>query len=421
MKGKILLVVVAMILLSGLKNSRELNEIEIVPAIGIDISDDDKYIISAQVTNIEKKMDSSGSDSSSGSSSDIVVFESKSNSIQEALRSFVNESPQRMYLAHMQLLLISEKAAKKDMIETLDFFLRDNETSNNYILAVTKDTTPQEILTKTSPLLKSPAESMVQSIKATYKYRGTSIDNILSKNLSMLLSDKKELVATSIYLQDSSKEKIPDIDDNKILDNSEEDSSSKETDSSNSSDSSLSSEGKKTNIKIGALSYFKDNKFGGFMSEDDSLIYNVLNNNVKAAIVRSGENSDKIVVELLNSKTDLKPKVVDDKLTLDINVEMKFNVTETGKNVKFKTDEDINKYQDIIAKEVEKNIYKYIDNCKNVYNTDLVGYKEIFFKKLNKEYKKHEEEFNKDLFKTIDTNVKVKATFPNEGSANKNE
>lgn len=421
MKSKIVLIVIAMLLLTGLKNSRQLDEIEIVQAIGVDISDDNKYIISAQVVNIEKESDSSGSGSSSNSS-EAVVFESKSDSVQEALRNFVNESPQKLYLAHMQLLLISENAAKVELTNTIDFFLRDNEGSNNYILAVTKDTTPQEILTKTSPLVESPAESIVKSIKSTYKYRGTSVDNTLSKNLSILLSERKELVATTILLQDTSKEKMPEDNEGKILDNSSSESQSKESNmtSSNSSEKGSSDKENLENavIKVGTLACFKDNKLVGIMDEDDSLMYNLLKNKVKSAIIRSGNGNDRIIAEIIDSKAELKPQSVDGKLNLDINLKIKFNITETGSNIKFKTTEDLKKYENIISKEVEQKVNKYIDNCRNVYKTDLIGYRNIFYKKLNKEYKKHENEFkNQEFLNTIKTNVHVEVEFPNEGGA----
>ena len=424
MKGKIILIVIAMLLLSGLKNSRQLDEIEIVQAIGVDVSDDNKYIISAQVVNIEKESDSSGSGSSSNSS-DTVVFESKSDSVQEALRSFVNESPQKLYLAHMQILLVSENAAKKELTQTLDFFLRDNEGSNNYILAVTKDSTPQEILTKTSPLVESPAESIVKSIKSTYKYRGTSVDNTLSKNLSILLSDKKELVATTISLEDTNKDKIPEFNEGKIINNSKEDTSSNEkgslsgeSKSSSNTNSESSSEGNNSVIKVGTLACFKDNKLIGIMDEDDSLIYNILKNKIKSAIISSGEGNDRIVAEIISSKAELSPKDIDGKLELDINLKMKFNITETGGNIKFKTIDDLKKYENVISKEVEQMVNKYVENCNNVYKTDLVGYKDIFYKKLNKQYKKHESDFKSEEFlKSIKTNVKVEVEFPNEGGA----
>lgn len=428
MKGKIILIVIAMLILSGLTNSRQLDEIEIVQAMGVDITEDNKYIISAQVVNIQKEADSSGS-GTSNNNSNTVVFEAKFASVQEALRNFISQSPHRLYLAHMQILLVSESAAKHELTKTLDFFLRDNEGSNNYILAVTKGAKPQEILTKTSPLVESPAESMVKSIKSTYKYRGTSVDNTLSKNLSILLSDKKELVATTIYLQESSENDESKNSDLESNNDNNSNKSKKDTGNEegkeikNIGDSNVksSNEGDDSTIKVGTLAFFKDNKFVGIMDEDDSLMYNILKNNVKSALIRFGEEDDRIVAEIIESKADLKPKFVDGKFSLDIKLKMKFNITETGGNVKFETKEDILKYQDIISKEVEKKLDKYVYNCKNVYNTDLVGYREIFYKKLNKEYKKYSNDFKDEEFlKSIDTNIKVEAIFPNEGGASIN-
>ena len=124
MRYKLIVIIIAMILLNGLNNSRELNDLAIVSAIGID-KEDGNFKVSAIVLNPEKQ--DSGSSSSSASNK-MIVYEKTASSVQEAIRSMILESPKRLYLAHMELLLISEEVAKKDLANALDFFIRDNES-----------------------------------------------------------------------------------------------------------------------------------------------------------------------------------------------------------------------------------------------------------------------------------------------------
>jgi len=96
-----------------------------------------EYIITTQVLNTQKSGDSSGG--GSGSSS-VVVYETKRKSIHEALRDTIEKVPNKLYIAHLELVLISEEAAKKnDILATLDFFLRDNEGGNNFMIVIAKD------------------------------------------------------------------------------------------------------------------------------------------------------------------------------------------------------------------------------------------------------------------------------------------
>ena len=145
MKAKILFLLIVMFVLNGFSNERELNELAIASAIGIDYdTKTNEYIITAQILN-NKKENSSGSGSGSlNSSSEIVVINSKSPSVQSALRNIIEESPKKLYLAHMKLLLISEKMAKsQDILDTLNFFIRDNEGSNDFMMGITRNSTPQ--------------------------------------------------------------------------------------------------------------------------------------------------------------------------------------------------------------------------------------------------------------------------------------
>ena len=99
------LAIFSILLLSGCYNYRELSELAITTAIGIDKSDDG-YIVTAQVMNIKKK---EGSSSNAGNSPDIIMYKSEAKSIKEALRYIVLQSPRKIYFSHLDILLIGLK------------------------------------------------------------------------------------------------------------------------------------------------------------------------------------------------------------------------------------------------------------------------------------------------------------------------
>ena len=69
MKAKIFFLLIVMFVLNGFSNARELNELAIASAIGIDYdTKTNEYIITAQILN-NKKENSSGSGSGSSNSS----------------------------------------------------------------------------------------------------------------------------------------------------------------------------------------------------------------------------------------------------------------------------------------------------------------------------------------------------------------
>ena len=199
MKHKIIFIILVMFVLSGMKNARQLNDLAIVSAIGVDINEKGEYIITSQVLNPKKENSSGSGSSSSKESADIVVYNSTSTTVQNAIRNIVEESPRKLYLAHMDLLLISEKVARQaNILDTLDFFIRNNEGSNDFMLVITKGTNPQKVLEILTPLETNPAKNIKDSITATNEYKGICTDKTLSENMSMFLKDGQGAVLTSI-------------------------------------------------------------------------------------------------------------------------------------------------------------------------------------------------------------------------------
>ena len=102
-----------------------------------------------------------------------------------------------------------------------------------------------------------------------------------------------------------------------------------------------------------------------------------------------------------------------------VNIKGICNIAETGKKLGNVDYRSIEEYEKLISQELYTYIKQYVDKCTNEYNSDLMGYGKIFREKLNKEYKKVEDVFYKDIFKNIETNIKVDVSFPNDGGINK--
>lgn len=431
MKAKIFFLLIVMFVLNGFSNARELNELAIASAIGIDYdTKTNEYIITAQILN-NKKENSSGSGSgSSNSSSEIVVINSKSPSVQSALRNIIEESPKKLYLAHMKLLLISEKMAKsQDILDTLNFFIRDNEGSNDFMMVITRNTTPQKVLEILTPLESNPAENIVDSIITSNRYKGIASENVLSDNVAMFLENGKSSVAVSIEIdEDEIIGSKDELNDNKIKDenyakNSNENNENNENNDlqiSSSDDSSKKDQNDNKNaqtkkIKVSNLAYFKDHFLTGYIEDEENYIYNLITKNAKGGIIQIGEKENLLVIEQTSVSTKLKPRRENDKFIIDLSINLSCNVTETGKNVDFKTKEKYKINQNYAKEYLTEKIEKFISNTKEKYDCDLIGAGNIFYKFDNKDYELLMSKYGDQYYKYIDYNVSLNVDFPTEG------
>ena len=446
MKAKIFFLLIVMFVLNGFSNERELNELAIASAIGIDYdTKTNEYIITAQILN-NKKENSSGSGSGSlNSSSEIVVINSKSPSVQSALRNIIEESPKKLYLAHMKLLLISEKMAKsQDILDTLNFFIRDNEGSHDFMMVITRNTTPQKVLEILTPLESNPAENIVDSIITSNRYKGIASENALSDNVAMFLENGKSSVAVSIEIdEDEIIGSKDELNDNKIKDenyaknsnenndnnenndlqiSSSDDSSKKEQKDQKDQDDQDDQNDQKDNknaqtkkIKVSNLAYFKDHFLTGYIEDEENYIYNLITKNAKGGIIQIGEKENLLVIEQTSVSTKLKPRRENDKFIIDLSINLSCNVTETGKNVDFKTKEKYKINQNYAKEYLTEKIEKFILNTKEKYDCDLIGAGNIFYKFDNKDYELLMSKYGDQYYKYIDYNVSLNVDFPTEG------
>ena len=147
MKNKIIFLVV-IFLFTGCYNYREINNLAITTAIGID-KKDEKYLLTIQVVNTQKAVSKT---SGSSDETKFIIYETEGESLQEALRRIVLESPRRLYGNHLQLLVIGEEVAKEGISQIFDFFMRNPESRKQFQMVLAYNSSAKDILTISTTL-----------------------------------------------------------------------------------------------------------------------------------------------------------------------------------------------------------------------------------------------------------------------------
>ena len=133
---KIILLLPLLFLLTGCYNYRELNDLAIISGVSVS-KVDDIYKITAEIVNPKKEQDASTS-----KETDYIIYEGEGKSMQEAFREIVKESPQKLYGAQMDILIIEEETAKEGIGDIIDFFARDPEVRSEFYVLISKTDEP---------------------------------------------------------------------------------------------------------------------------------------------------------------------------------------------------------------------------------------------------------------------------------------
>lgn len=160
-----ILLLISLTVLSGCWSRRELNDLAIVMALGVDL-DKDGYAVSAQVMNPSQAGSLSGA---SNGSLPVVTYKATGRTIPEALQRMLSTTPRNLYLAHVRVLVFGEAYARQGVGDAIDFLTRSHELRTDFFLLAAKHTDASKILDVITPFEQIPANSLYSSILVSHK------------------------------------------------------------------------------------------------------------------------------------------------------------------------------------------------------------------------------------------------------------
>lgn len=137
MKNKIIFLILLVFLSSGCSSYTELNDLSIVNTLAIDYKDN-KYELILQI--IE------GINNNDSIEKEITTLSSNENSLDESFNKLYINSKKKLYLSHIDLLILTEEAINNNLIEITTNFLENNEYRNNFNVVLLKDIPLKEFM-----------------------------------------------------------------------------------------------------------------------------------------------------------------------------------------------------------------------------------------------------------------------------------
>ena len=158
-----ILILSAMIFITGCWNNRSLKSVGISAAIGID-EEDDLIDFSLQIA----KPSAQGSEQAQSQEKGFMFANLAAVTFHGGARNLFTVNLDRdVYIQHVQLIVIGEELAKKGVADALDFWERDHEANINALVVVAKGLKASKVLQAESDVQKIPAFHIVQTIKNT--------------------------------------------------------------------------------------------------------------------------------------------------------------------------------------------------------------------------------------------------------------
>lgn len=399
MKKKIKLIISIFIIftLTGCYDYREINDLAIVGATEIN-KIDDNYQVTVQAINPQAP------DKTTNPQAPFVIYTGTGKTIQEAYRSITLTSSRFLYSNHLQLLIINEKVAKEDISSIIDYYVRNPGIRTEFYILIGKD---DNILSITTPIDEIPSASIKESIENNYKYYGVTSRVTFSEFVDMNLNPNLEIVLPSIEL-------IKDI-PTKDKDEQKDEKSNEENDES-SQDETSNKNTESTEVKskylLSGYAIFKDSHLIGYLNNEESIHYNILNNNIKNTIITyECDKNQYLAIEVIDSNSSIKIK----NNNVEITINLEGNINEVHCNIDIKKSENISKISKEIEKKLNKEITDNILNIRTTYKSDIFKFKDIIYKHDYNYYQKIKNNYD-EAYQNLNISVKTNVNLIEKGN-----
>ncbi|MBM7652949.1 Ger(x)C family spore germination protein [Neobacillus cucumis] len=374
-------------LLSGCWNQKELTELAFVMAMGIDKGKDNKFKVSYQLVNPGNVI--TGQGGGGGQGLPIAVYRSTGDTLTEAARKATKKVSRRLYYAHTNLVVISEKVAKEDLLYILDALDRDPEFRTTTEMVVARGSTAEQIVTTLTILDRLPVNKITKQIKAS--------EVMLGENMSVNIDDfLMELV---------SKGKEPFLNGYRLIgikSKAREGENLQKT----TTDAFLASDG---------LAIFKDGKLLGWMSNNDARGVVWIQDKVKSTdIYIDWKNKKKaLVVAPIRSKTKVSVQFINQKPIINIKIDSEGWLSEANTAIDLNNPDVINQIDKLAEKEIKRQIVHSVKASQKL-KTDILGFGDKVHISNPKLWKKYQGNWDEE-FASLKVNVSVDFYVRREG------
>lgn len=383
-KNSLALITISIMLcscLSGCWNSREMNSLGFMTSMGFDKSDKG-IMLTVQILNPRAIASQKSVNEPS-----IIVYTEEGKDTIEMIRRMITRSSRKLNGTHLENIVFGEEFAKEGITEVLDFLSREHQFRTQMYFTVAKGTTANEVLNNLTTLDPNPALKLFSSLKASDQiWAGTHVTELIDLTNS-IISDGVDPVLTGVEITDN-REDHDSIDMLKKM----------ETDA----------------IKIYGLAVFHNDKFVGWLDEDESKGFNYITGDVPSTMAYVEDKSvGKITIEVTKTKAKQIATLVNDKPYITVDIDVEVNIETVSGDLDITKEENIETIEHLAEEKGLKLCEKTLKKTQKELSVDIFGFGETIHRTYPKLWGSLKENWNstfRDLPVKINFKVKILKT-----------
>jgi len=382
------LVIVISIFLSGCWSRRELNDLALASAIGLDKAGSE-IRVTVQIINPSEVAAKAGG--GGGYQTPVTVYSTTAKTVLEATRKLTTIAPRKVYLSQLRVVVIGEELAREGIGPALDYLARDREVREEDLYTlIAKGESARETLKVLTHLDKIPAMKMYGAMKTLQKYWAPTSAIQLSEITFDLMTLNKHPAISGIVVQGNK----GDGDTKKTVETTES----------------------TTYLQfIGTAAFHKD-KLVGWLDESESKGYNYITNRVvKTAGKIACPNGGVLALDVIRTKTKVTGYWDDENPRIEVAVRMESNVADVQCDIDLADPETILLLQKKGEEQLKSVIHKALNKVQHELKTDIFGFGAALHRSNRQAWKNIQKDWDR-TFPDVPVNVKTKMLIRNLGT-----
>lgn len=378
---KIFLIIFLCLFLSGCGNYAELDKLAIVTGVAIDKKGND-YEISYLVANSPKDQTSSKEGEAK-----TTVYSGTGKTIPDAAMVIEQKSPKKIYLGHVNVVIISEDIAKDGFFKVADWLFRSPETRKQFYLLQAKNDKAKDIIKIISPLESFPSQSIATLLESNRDSKSASTTTTYNNFVGYVLEEGADPILPTITIHGNIKK--------------------------GSEQSNIETTEPTAYLTLGPLAIFKEDKLVGYATTKESELINLIQNKIKEIKFSLTFKNDALSIDSYNLKTKLS---IEDESHITLTITGTGNIYNINSNIDISNPKEIKKIENLWNKSLQKSLKKLIRKMQDKYHADIFGFGNKIYSTYPKKWNQLKKDWNNKYFKEVKVKIKSNLKIPDTGS-----
>ncbi|TYP74730.1 Ger(x)C family spore germination protein [Paenibacillus methanolicus] len=285
-----------MIALSGCWSRKELNDISIAAAMGIDWKDN-QYLLTVQVVNPGNVSQKQGD-----TSAPVVVYSAKGVTLNEGVRRLTSSISRKIFFSHIRIVVLSEELAKRGIARPLDFLMRGNEIRSDFTVVIAKGNSAKDVLGVLTPIEKIPANFIFNALEVANKEWSPVAAIKLDELSKFILAEGVSPVLSGIHIYgEPSKGKLEE---------------------------NVKSSSPSVRLQHAGIAAFKKDKLVGWLNEKESRGYNAITDRIKRTSLHvSCPDGGVVGINIAAIRTKMRGEVKEGRMSIQLQTKIRADIS----------------------------------------------------------------------------------------------